>query len=662
MRINGGVDGRKRIVIQHVKPQIDEGKFPAKRVVGESVDVTAEIFIDGHEHINANVLWKKEGDPNWNITPMSIAENDLWKGTFSTEVIGTYIFTVEAWVDHFETWQENLKKKVKEGVDVSVEFKIGVEYLTEVFPYLNENELKGLQEWKSRLLSKKPVEEKIAAMENSQLSQIMRGYTRQRNPCLYPKELKIISCKKKALFSSWYEMFPRSSGTQHGTFKELVHKLPEIVEMGFDVLYLPPIHPIGRTNRKGKNNAIQCLSKDPGSPWAIGSSEGGHDAVNPELGTLDDFRQFVAEAERLGIDIALDLAFQCSPDHPYVKKHPKWFKWRPDGTIQYAENPPKKYEDIIPFNFETDLWESLWIELKRVVLFWVKQGIKIFRVDNPHTKPFVFWKWLIAEVKAKDPEIIFLSEAFTRPKVMQYLAKVGFDQSYTYFTWRNTKCELIEYVTELTKTEMREYFRPNYWPNTPDILPEALQHGGRPAFIARLILASTLSSSYGIYGPPYELCINQAIEGKEEYLNSEKYEVHQWDRRQKGNLVDFISLINRIRKENTAFHNPWNLQFCDVDNNQLLAYLKLPSDDKNPFLIVVNLDYFNTQSGWVSIPLNLIGIKEDQSFLVHDLLTDEKYMWKGSVSFVKLNPSIVPAHIFQIHKLVRKEQDFDYYL
>ncbi|MGA1826106.1 MAG: alpha-amylase family glycosyl hydrolase, partial [bacterium] len=437
--------------------------------------------------------------------------------------------------------------------------------------------------------------------------------------------------------------------------------LAEISHMGFDVLYFPPIHPIGTTNRKGKNNEPSAMPNDVGSPWAIGSEDGGHKAVYPLLGTLDDFKELVSEAKKYGIEIALDLAFQCSPDHPYVKEHPEWFKKRADGTIQYAENPPKKYEDIVPLDFETENWQELWEELRSIVVYWIDTGVTLFRVDNPHTKALPFWAWLIREIKKEYPEVIFLAEAFTRPNVMYYLAKLGFSQSYTYFTWRNTKQEIIAYMNELMNGESKEYYRPNFWPNTPDILPEYLQYGGKPAFIIKLALAATLSSNYGIYGPVYELLIKEALSEKEEYLNSEKYEVKNWNYDTPGNLKDFIARINKIRKENSALQTLWNLTFYETDNELLFFYGKISDDRSNIIFIVINLDPYHKQSGWVSIPLKELEIDAHQTYLVHDLISDDRYVWHGERNYVELNPHIMPVHIFKVYKKLRREMDFDYY-
>jgi starch synthase (maltosyl-transferring) len=438
--------------------------------------------------------------------------------------------------------------------------------------------------------------------------------------------------------------------------------LPEIAEMGFDVLYLPPIHPIGEVKRKGAGNSSLATPGDPGSPWAIGSAKGGHKAVHPELGSIDDFRLLVREAEKLGIEIALDLAFQCSPDHPYLKEHPEWFLWRPDGTVQYAENPPKKYQDIIPFNFETGTFAELWEELKSVVFYWMDQGIMIFRVDNPHTKPFAFWEWLICEAKKRSPEVIFLAEAFTRPKVMNWLALVGFDQSYSYFAWRNSKKELTDYLEEITGGEVRDYLRPNFWPNTPDILTQFLQFGGRPAFIIRLVLAATLSASYGIYGPPFELLIGTAEPESEEYLHSEKYEIRSWDREAPGNLRPYIAVLNRVRRENPALQSTNNLKFYQADSDSVLFYGKSSKDRTNQLLVAVNLDPFHSQKTRVQVPIEELGIAPTQPYLVQDLLSEENFIWTGSWNMVALDPDQTPARIFRIRPWARRESDFDYYL
>jgi starch synthase (maltosyl-transferring) len=434
-----------------------------------------------------------------------------------------------------------------------------------------------------------------------------------------------------------------------------------VAELGFDVLYLPPIHPIGRVKRKGKNNALDAGPGDVGSPWAIGSDEGGHKAVHPDLGTLDDFHRLVDAARELGIDLALDIAFQCAPDHPYVKEHPDWFTWRPDGTVQYAENPPKKYQDIYPFNFETEDWRGLWEELKSVFEFWIEQGVTVFRVDNPHTKPFPFWEWVVNELKAKHPELIFLAEAFTRPKIMHRLAKLGYTQSYTYFAWRNTKHELMEYFTELAHGPGREYFRPNVWPNTPDILTEYLQHGGRPAFSARLLLAATLGANYGIYGPAFELSERLPREpGSEEYLDSEKYQLRTWDLERADSLRYLIARLNAIRRDNAALQDDGTLEWVTTENNELISYVKATPDLSNMLLMIVNLDPHHAQSGWVDIDLAGLELEADTPYQVHDLLTDARYLWHGKRNYVELPPGM--GHVFAVRRRVRNERDFDYFL
>jgi starch synthase (maltosyl-transferring) len=659
------LEGRKRVVIEHVEPEIDGGRFPIKRVVGEKVVVQADIFADGHDSVSARLLYREEGDDEWNEVPMSFIESDRWMGDFTVEKLGIYLYTILGWVDHFNTWQKDLKKKFDAGQDVSVDTLIGVKYIEEASKKASEIDKKKLKEFTGVLKNERNKERTISVVLSEELSNLMSRYIDRSFSTEYEKKLAVIVDRKNALFSSWYEIFPRSCTSQsgsHGTFKDCEAILPEIAKMGFDVFYFPPIHPIGKTKRKGKNNILVAGPDDVGSPWAIGSEEGGHKAVHPLLGTIEDFIRLINKARDYGIEIAIDLAYQCSPDHPYIKEHPEWFRWRPDGTIQFAENPPKKYEDIVPLNLETEQWQKLWDELKSVVIFWIEKGIRIFRVDNPHTKPFAFWEWLIREVKRIYPDVIFLSEAFTRPKVMYHLAKIGFTQSYTYFTWRNTKWEFMQYIKELTSTSLKEYFRPNFWPNTPDILPEHLQYGGRPVFIMRFILAATLSSNYGIFGPPFLLCVNEALPGREEYLNSEKYEVRHWDLEQQGNLKDLVARVNRIRRENPALQTTNNVKPYEVDNDYLIFYGKVTEDLSNIILIVVNLDPFYTQSGWVKVPINEFGIDSNQPYMVHDLLSDDKYIWHGERNYVELNPHISPAHIFKLRKKLKREMDFDYFM
>jgi starch synthase (maltosyl-transferring) len=658
-------NGKKRVVIENVKPEIDCGRFAIKRVVGEKVVVTADIFGDGHDSISARLLYRRTGDNPWQDTPMIAIGNDRWTGEFVVESIGPYHYTLEAWIDYFATWRRDLKKKWDAESDVTVDLAVGAVYLEEASRRATDEDRERLRDLAQTLRIPGNPEEAVSVAVGEELNQLMGRYPDKRSAVRYGKELAVEVDRLKVRCSAWYELFPRSCSTEpgkHGSFRDCEKRLPEIEKMGFDVLYLPPIHPIGKTNRKGKNNLLAVGPDDAGSPWAIGSEEGGHKGVHPRLGSLEDFERLVKKAKDHGMEIALDLAFQCSPDHPYVKEHPRWFRWRPDGSVQFAENPPKKYEDIIPLHFDTEGWQELREELKAVVLFWIEKGIRIFRVDNPHTKPFYFWEWLIREVRREYPDVIFLSEAFTRPKVMYRLAKLGFSQSYTYFTWRNTKRELIEYITDLIQSDVKEYFRPNFWPNTPDILSEFLQYGGRPAFIIRLILAATLSSNYGIYGPPFELCVAEAVPGKEEYLDSEKYEVRTWARNHPGNLQDLIARVNRIRKENPSLQETWNLRFYEMENDSLLFYGKATENRSNLIWVAVNLDPFHTQSGWVRVPIREYGIDPNEPYLVHDLLSDDKYIWQGERNYVELNPAILPAKIFRVKKRLKKEVDFDYFM
>ena len=662
-----GPKGQVRAIIEGLMPEIDGGRFPIKRVIGERVVVEADIFADGHDAISALLLYGKENDPEWAETPMKPLGNDRWRGSFVVAELGRYRYTVLAWVDQFKSWRRDLTKKFQADQEVSTELLIGAQLITEASQRASKPEGQKMREWAGTLQSTQAAEQaKVQLALSEEMTELMDKYPDRRFTSAYPKELVVVVDREKARFSTWYEMFPRSCAPQpgcHGTFNDCEARLPYIADMGFDVLYLPPIHPIGNTHRKGRNNNPAANPYDPGTPWAIGSEEGGHKSIHPQLGTLEDFQSFVARAHQYGIEIALDIAFQCSPDHPYVKEHPEWFRWRPDNTVQYAENPPKKYEDIYPFEFETENWQELWEELKSIVIFWVEQGIRIFRVDNPHTKPFRFWEWFITDIKMSYPDVIFLSEAFTRPKVMYQLAKLGFTQSYTYFAWRNTKQELTQYFTELTQTEIREYFRPNLWPNTPDILTEYLQFGERPAFMARLVLAATLGASYGIYGPAFEICENRPREpGSEEYLDSEKYESKNWDIARPDSLKGFVARVNRIRRENPALHSDWSLRFHQIDNEHLICYSKRTDDLSNVVLVVVNLDPHHTQSGWVEFPLQELGLDPQKPYQMHDLLSDARYLWQGSRNYVELSSQIVSAHIFRMRRRVRTEQDFDYYM
>ncbi len=658
-------EGRRRAIIEGVQPEIDCGRFPIRRTVGEKVTVEADIFTDGHDVVSARLLHRPARHAEWSEVPMESLVNDRWRGEFAVYELGQYRYTLQAWVDHFKTWQRDLGKKVDAGQEVSVELRMGAQLVEESALRASEADASRLRQYAHDLRMEVSSAERVQRALSEDLCRLMASYPDRRFATTYSRELAAEVDRERARFSSWYELFPRSTSPKprgHGSFKDVEARLPYVAELGFDVLYLPPIHPIGHTFRKGQNNSPTSTEEEPGSPWGIGSEEGGHKAVHPQLGTLEDFRQLVATALEWGIEIALDIAFQTSPDHPYAREHPEWFRHRPDGTIQYAENPPKKYQDIYPFDFETERWRELWEELKSIFLFWIDQGVRIFRVDNPHTKPYRFWEWLIGEIKAAHPEVIFLSEAFTRPKVMYYLAKLGFSQSYTYFTWRNTKWELTEYFTELTKTEVNEFFRPNLWPNTPDILTEQLQQGGSPAFMARLVLAATLGASYGVYGPAFELMENLPKEpGSEEYLNSEKYEIKNWDIERSDSLRYFIALVNRIRRGNLPLQSNHNLRFHQVDNEQLICYSKATDDLSALVLVVVNLDPHWKQSGWVELPLEELGIDPHQPYQLHDLLTDARYLWHGSRNYVELDPHQLPAHIFRLRRRIGREGESEHY-
>jgi starch synthase (maltosyl-transferring) len=659
-------EGRMRVVIEGVAPEIDCGRFPIKRVVGEEVVVHADIFADGHDAMRCVLLHRKEEDREWSESPMVFVVNDRWRGEFTVTDLEPYAYTIQAWIDPFETWRQGTLKKLEAGQDVALDLLAGAELVEAAAGRASGEDAAQLTKWATALRSSKKAPQKAGMVQDEIVSALMGKYPDKQFATTYDRQLRVIVDRKKARFSAWYEMFPRSCGSgkeHHGTFKDCEAQLPYVTGMGFDVLYLPPIHPIGKTNRKGKNNTPVAGTDGPGSPWAIGSDQGGHKSVHPELGTLEDFRRLLSKAKAHGIEVALDIAFQCSPDHPYVKDHPEWFRWRADSTVQYAENPPKKYEDIYPLNFETDQWQELWSELRDVVFFWIEQGVRIFRVDNPHTKPFHFWEDLIAGVKKAHPEVIFLSEAFTRPKVMYRLAKVGFTQSYTYFAWRNTKWDLTRYFEELYRGPVGEYFRASLWPNTPDILTEFLQMGGRPAFMARLVLAATLGANYGIYGPAFELCDNRPKEmGTEEYLDSEKYEFKDWDRARPDSIKDFIARVNKVRQENPALHHDRNLRFHPINNEQLICYSKHTEDLSNIIVVVVNLDPHHTHGGWLELPLEEMGLDLRAPYQVHDLLGDARFLWHGPRNYVELDPSVVPAHILRVRRKVRTERDFDYFM
>jgi starch synthase (maltosyl-transferring) len=649
-------EGRIRVVVEGVRPEIDCGAFPAKRIVGDLMIVDADILTDGHDAVAGDVLYRFEREDVWRRSPMKLVGNDHWRGDFTVSKVGKYYFTVEGWIDRYTTWRNAMMKRVDSDQDVRMESLIGADLLEEAASRATPEDAAELREWVGVLRANGGVVNQ--GVLGDAVASIVRRYPDRRFAARYGKELGVVVDREKAAFSAWYEMFPRSVGT----LRDCEARLPDISAMGFDVLYLPPIHPIGHTSRKGKNNEADATPEDVGSPWAIGSEEGGHTSIDPKLGTFEDFDRLIAKAGEHGIEIALDIAFQCSPDHPYVREHPKWFLKRPDGSIQYAENPPKKYQDIFPLDFETPEWRELWEELKRVVLFWIDRGVRTFRVDNPHTKALGFWEWMIGEVKEQHPEVLFLAEAFTRPKLMYRLAKVGFSQSYTYFAWRNAKPELTGYFQEMARSGVREYFRPNLWPNTPDILPEFLQTGGRAAFMIRFILAATLGANYGIYGPAFECCEGAAREpGSEEYLNSEKYELKRWNLDCPSSLKSLIARINRIRRENTALQSDVNLEFHDTDNPQVICYSKASGDLSDVVIVLCNLDPFHKQTGWIDLDLASLGLDAGHAFQAHDLLSDGRFLWRGSRNYFELTPESLPAHIMKVRKYVRTERDFDYY-
>ena len=635
-------------VVEDVKPQVDGGRFAIKRVVGEDVEVTAACFAHGHEQVACVVRFRGPGDEAWDEVEMEPLGNDLWRADFGVDRAGAWEYRVACWVDHLKHWRDDFAHRV-EPEDLRLAARIGADLVARSAASCDAADCARLEPW-SRILREEEDIERLRAMA---LDEDLFALARARAPrdgLTETRPLAVTVDRERARFSTWYELFPRSAGDKpgvHGTFADVDERLDEIAAMGFDVLYLPPIHPIGREKRKGKNNSTTATADDVGSPWAIGAREGGHTAILPQLGTLADFRHLVMATRARGMEIALDIAFQCAPDHPWVEQHPEWFRKRPDGSIQYAENPPKKYQDIYPLDFESADWSGLWHALRDVFLFWAKEGVAIFRVDNPHTKPYPFWEWCIREVKQAFPDTIFLSEAFTRPHVMHQLAKLGFTQSYTYFTWRVTKAELVAYFTELTREDSREYFRPNCWPNTPDILPYHLQNASLAAFRVRLVLAATLAASYGMYGPAFELGENRPREaGSEEYLDSEKYQLRHWDRARPGSLAPLIAQLNQVRHAHVALQSDWSLAFHATDNEQLLAYSKRSGGDR--VLVVVNLDADNVQSGWVDVDAAALGLDPGAGFAVRDALSKATYTWRGGRNFVRLDPAAAPAHVFSV--------------
>jgi starch synthase (maltosyl-transferring) len=639
---------KSHIVIEHVAPQVDCGRYRAKAVTGDSVEVSADIFCFGTDVVQAVIRYRGPTGTRWSEEPMHDIGNDRFLGHFQPNRIGVWRYCIEAWTDHFATWRRDLIKRVDAEQDVDLELHEGIRLIEMRLDAVPSRQRRTLEKAVDLLRTPGPAKGRVKAALDTTVSRIMTRYPDRAHATTSPK-LELTVDRERARFAAWYEFFPRSTGRrgEHGTFRTAAKALPRIADMGFDVVYLPPIHPIGTTNRKGKNNTLASDPSDVGVPWAIGSEEGGHKDLNPELGTIEDFDAFVVEAERLGLEVCLDFAIQCSPDHPWVKEHPEWFHHRPDGTIRYAENPPKKYEDIFPVNFDTEDKEGLWNELKSTLDHWIAHGVKIYRVDNPHTKPFPFWEWLINSIKSEHPDVIFLSEAFTRPKVMQNLAKLGFTQSYTYFTWRNAKWELEQYLVELTQTEMANYFRPNFFANTPDILHEYLQTGGLPAFKVRLVLAAFLSPSYGIYSG-FELLENVPVrEGSEEYLNSEKYELKHRDWAAQPNLTSFIAKINDIRHKHPPLSEFTNLRFHYTDKDNVMCFSKT-SPGYDPILVVVTLNPFHWEEATVHLNLHELGLEDHEAFEVNDLVTDTTYVWHGSANYVRLDPSDEPAHIFRV--------------
>ena len=661
-----GTEGRVRPVIEDVQPVVDDGRFPAKRELGDEVVVEADVFADGHDETACELRWRHEDAPGWQSVTMSALDNDRWRSSFVVSELGTYLFCIQAAVDRFATWRRDLARRIEADQNVAVELLVGAGLLEHIAARAHRSDRRLLADTADRLRSSSPATAAgtAAIVELLGAPDLVAAASRYPDPetTVCSSDFSVTVDRSRARFGSWYEMFPRSASPlagQHGTLLDAASRLPYVSSLGFDVLYLPPIHPIGVTNRKGRDGAPSKSRDDPGSPWAIGSAAGGHTAVHPDLGTVADVARLVEAAGELGMEVALDLALQCSPDHPWVAEHPDWFRSLPDGTIRYAENPPKRYEDIYPIDFDTADWQSLWEEIERVVRFWISHGIKIFRVDNPHTKPLRFWEWLISSVRSDHTDVIFLSEAFTRPKLMHRLAKLGFTQSYTYFTWRTSKWELESYLRELHTPPVSDFLRPNLWPNTPDILTEQLQTGGRATFMSRLVLAATLASSYGIYGPAYELQESRPrSSGSEEYLHSEKYELRHWDIDDPKSLSPFITTVNQARRDNPALQHDRNLEFHGVDNEQLVVYSRrwtgAHSDrtrtrpEANTVLVVVNLDPLYTQSGWVDLDLTQLGLDESAPYTVCDAFTGSRYEWRGSRNYVSLDPSIVPAHIFRV--------------
>ncbi len=645
------VNGQSRVFTAILSPVVDGGQYSIRRVVGEEVYIESQIICDGHDVIQAEIQFKKEGEKSWHAHRIWGIAEDKWAGKFTVDNQGTYLYRVSGWVDHGLTWREGLVKKYNDGQFVKTELHDGIPIFEAIKKDYKSNS--GAIAKLDNLIATIQDESKYDLAVHSALSDDIQYilYTCPEKKFIsHSKEYKVYVDRPRALFSAWYEFFPRSASEtagQHGTFKDCIKLLPRVKELGFDVLYFPPVHPIGEVNRKGKNNATTAEPGDVGSPWGIGSKFGGHDAIHPDLGSLEDYKSLIDQAKEMDIEIAMDLALQCAPDHPWVKTHPNWFKWRSDGTVQYAENPPKKYQDILPIYFETEDWKALWTAIRDVVIYWCKQGITIFRVDNPHTKPFVFWEWLIAEVKKEYPDTLFLSEAFTRSALMFHLGKIGFTQSYTYFSWKNSKWELIDYMNELTKGTTAQIFRPNFWPNTPDINTFPMQNGNQSLYMLRIFLAATLSSSYGVYGPAYEMLVHQAMPGKEEYYRSEKYEIYNWDWNDRNSITMLYTMLNKIRNAHPALQSTNNWENVTVQNDHMIAYYKQSQDGKDMILCVVNLNPFEKQSGSLQAPLHRIGVHPGQQYLMKDLISGNGYIWNQEWNYVALDPGL-PFHLFHV--------------
>jgi starch synthase (maltosyl-transferring) len=644
------MQNQTRIIIENVLPQLNSGNFAIKRIVGQKVIVTAEVFSDGHDVVESCVKFKHESENTWQEVRMTHIQNDEWSAEFHVEKQGKYTYFVEGWIDYALNWQHGTERKINDNQYVKSELLEGAEYVRAILNLVDAHDNEYLNRLVYYFTTESEYDNAVRETKSEELFRIFKKYPIRllENKSI---DLEIYVDRKKALFSTWYEFFPRSASGEdgrHGTFKDCERLLPRVAEMGFDTLYFPPIHPIGEVNRKGKNNATNAEYGDVGSPWGIGSHHGGHKSTHPELGAIEDFKELVQKAKHLGIEVAMDYALQAAPDHPYVKDFPQWFKWRPDGTVQYAENPPKKYQDIQPIYFESSDWKNLWKELLDVALFWIEEcDIQIFRVDNPHTKPFYFWGWLIAEIKKKHPNVLFLAEAFTRPKIMNELAKQGFSQSYSYFTWRNSKQELTEYVEELTQTEQKEFYRPNFWPNTPDINPFALQNGNESVHLQKYFLAATLSSNVGIYGPVFEYMVSTPMApGKEEYLHSEKYQCYTWDWSIQNKLITLITRVNFLRKEHVSLQQTNNIIFCETNNDQIIAYYKFDDDKQDETLMIVNLDSHHTSKAMVKLPIDKIGT---HNIHITDLITGNSYSWDNEWNYVELPPEL-PFHLFKIHK------------